>query len=38
VAKLERKQIQSRALELLEATPGGIRWGEMLKLQPRERG
>lgn len=31
MAKLNRKQIQARALELLEASPGGIRWGEILK-------
>lgn len=31
MTKLNRKQIQGRALELLEQAPGGIRWGEMLK-------
>jgi len=30
--KLNRKQIQTSALEILESTPGGIRWSEMLKL------
>lgn len=29
--KYNRKEIQSRALELLESEPGGIRWGEILK-------
>ena len=31
LAKLNRKQIQECALQLLESAPGGIRWGEMLK-------
>lgn len=31
MTKLNRKQIQQRASELLDAAPGGIRWGEMLK-------
>lgn len=31
MAKLNRKQIHERARELLESSPGGIRWGEMLK-------
>jgi hypothetical protein len=31
VAKLNRKQIHERALQLLEEAPGGIRWGEILK-------
>jgi hypothetical protein len=31
MAKLNRKQIQGRALEILEASPGGIRWSEILK-------
>jgi hypothetical protein len=30
LAKLNRKQIQARALELLEDASGGIRWGQML--------
>lgn len=30
--KYNRKQIQARALEILEIQPGGIRWGEILKL------
>ncbi|RZF64329.1 hypothetical protein EWE75_11255 [Sphingomonas populi] len=32
MAKFNRRQIQDNALEILEATPGGIRWNEMLKL------
>jgi hypothetical protein len=31
MAKLNIKQIQARALAILEASAGGIRWGEMLK-------
>lgn len=30
--KLNRKQIQTRAREILEEQSGGIRWGEILKL------
>lgn len=30
--KYNRKQIQGRALEILDAQPGGTRWGELLKL------
>lgn len=30
--KLNRKQIQARAREILEENPGGIRWGEILKM------
>lgn len=32
VGKLNRKQIQAKALEILEESPGGMRWGEILKL------
>ncbi len=32
MAKLNRKQIQDRAREILEVESGGIRWGEILKL------
>lgn len=32
MAKLNRRQIQDSALDILETTPGGIRWNEMLKL------
>lgn len=32
MAKLNRKQIQARAIEILEGAPGGIRWSEILKL------
>jgi len=32
MAKLNRKQIQERAREILETETGGIRWGEILKL------
>jgi hypothetical protein len=32
MAHLNRKQIQSRAFELLEEDPGGMRWGQLLKL------
>ena len=32
MVKLNRKQIQASALELLESASGGIRWGELLKL------
>lgn len=32
MAKLNRKQIQDFALQILEAESGGIRWGELLKL------
>jgi hypothetical protein len=32
MAKLNRKQIQDCALQILEAESGGIRWGELLKL------
>lgn len=31
MAKLNRKQIQEHARELLEGAPGGIRWSELLK-------
>jgi hypothetical protein len=30
--KLNRKEIQARAIEILEANSGGIRWGEILKV------
>lgn len=36
--KFNRKQIQARALEILEAQPGGIRWGEILKRIHEEAG
>lgn len=32
MAKLNRKQIQDRAREILEAESGGVRWGEILQL------
>lgn len=32
MAKLNRKQIQERARSILEHYPGGVRWGELLKL------
>lgn len=32
MAKLTGKQIQSRALELLDQSVGGIRWGQLLKV------
>lgn len=32
MSKLNRKQIQASALAILEESPGGIRWGELLKL------
>lgn len=32
MAKLNRKQIQARAFELLEETVGGMRWGQLLKI------
>lgn len=31
MAKLNRKQTQDRAREILEVESGGIRWGEILK-------
>ncbi len=30
--KLNRKQIQARAIQILEEQPGGVRWSEILKL------
>lgn len=32
MAHLKRNQIQARAFELLEQNPGGMRWGQLLKL------
>jgi len=32
LAKLNRNQIQERAREILEAHPGGVRWGEIIQL------
>jgi len=32
LAKLNRSQIQERAREILETQPGGVRWGEIIKL------
>jgi hypothetical protein len=31
MAKLNRKQIQDRAFQLLEQSPGGVRWSDLLK-------